>query len=135
MLDPIADMLTRIRNAQRAGRDSVSMPASKLKHEIARILEKEGFILRSEKESLERNKENLIVWLKYVPVSLVERDPAIHEIRRVSKEGRRVYVKKGEIKKVKNGFGLVVVSTSKGVMSGVNAYRQGLGGELLCEVW
>ncbi len=135
MLDPIADMLTRIRNAQRAGRDSVSMPASKLKREIARILEKEGFILRSEKESLENNKENLIVWLKYIPVSLVEKAPAIHEIRRVSKEGRRVYVKKGEIKKVKNGFGMAVVSTSKGVMSGVNAYRQGLGGELLCEVW
>jgi small subunit ribosomal protein S8 len=135
MLDPIADMLTRIRNAQRAGRDSVSMPASKLKREIARILEKEGFILRSEKESLENNKENLIVWLKYIPVSLVEKAPAIHEIRRVSKEGRRVYVKKGEIKKVKNGFGMAVVSTSKGVMSGVNAYRQGLGGELICEVW
>ena len=135
MLDPIADMLTRIRNAQRAGRDSVSMPASRLKREIARILEKEGFILRSEKESLENNKENLIVWLKYIPVSLVEKAPAIHEIRRVSKEGRRVYVKKGEIKKVKNGFGMAVVSTSKGVMSGVNAYRQGLGGELLCEVW
>lgn len=135
MLDPIADMLTRIRNAQRAGRDSVSMPASKLKREIARILEKEGFILRSEKESLENNKENLIVWLKYIPVSLVEKAPAIHEIRRVSKEGCRVYVKKGEIKKVKNGFGMAVVSTSKGVMSGVNAYRQGLGGELICEVW
>lgn len=135
MLDPIADMLTRVRNAQRAGRDKVSMPASKLKREIARILEKEGFILRSEKESLENNKENLIVWLKYVQVSLVEKDPAIHEIRRVSKEGRRVYVKKGEIKKVKNGFGLAVISTSKGVMSGVNAYRQGLGGELICEVW
>jgi small subunit ribosomal protein S8 len=128
-------MLTRVRNAQRAGQDKVSMPASKLKREIARILEKEGFILRSEKESLDNNKENLIMWLKYIPVSLVQKDPAIHEIRRVSKEGRRVYVKKGEIKKVKNGFGLAVVSTSKGVMSGVNAYRQGLGGELICEVW
>ena len=135
MLDPIADMLTRVRNAQRAGQDKVSMPASKLKREIARILEKEGFILRSEKESLDNNKENLIVWLKYIPVSLVLKEPAIHEIRRVSKEGRRVYVKKGEIRKVKNGFGLSVVSTSKGVMSGVNAYRQGLGGELICEVW
>ncbi len=135
MLDPIADMLSRVRNAQRAGMDKVSMPASKLKREIARILEKEGFILRCEKESLDNNKENLIVWLKYIPVSLVLKEPAIHEIRRVSKEGRRVYVKKGEIKKVKNGFGLAVVSTSKGVMSGVNAYRQGLGGELICEVW
>ena len=135
MLDPIADMLTRVRNAQRAGKDKVSMPASKLKREIARILEKEGFILRCEKESLDNNKENLIVWLKYIPVSLVLKEPAIHEIPRVSKEGRRVYVKKGEIKKVKNGFGLAVVSTSKGVMSGVNAYRQGLGGELICEVW
>lgn len=135
MLDPIADMLTRVRNAQRAGRDKVSIPASKLKREIARILEKEGFILRFEKESLEHNKENLIVWLKYIPVSLIVKDPAIHEIRRISKEGRRVYVKKGEIRKVKNGFGLAVISTSKGVMSGVNAYRQGLGGELICEVW
>ncbi len=134
MLDPIADMLTRIRNAQRAGHREVVMPSSKLKLSIAHILEKENFIEKVETES-EGIFENIRIGLKYVKVSQTQKDPAIREIKRVSREGQRIYVKKEDIKKVKNGYGIAVVSTSKGVMTGRDAYRQGLGGEYLCEVW
>jgi small subunit ribosomal protein S8 len=134
MLDPIADMLTRIRNAQRAGHKEVVMPASKLKHSIANILEKERFIEKVERED-DGAFANLRIGLRYVKVSQTQKDPAIREIRRVSHEGQRIYVKKEDIKKVKNGYGVAVVSTSKGVMTGRDAYRQGLGGEYLCEVW
>lgn len=134
MLDPIADMLTRIRNAQRAGHKEVVMPSSKLKLSIAVILEKEHFIEKVEKES-EGIFENIRIGLKYIKVSQTQKDPAIREIKRVSREGQRIYVKKEDIKKVKNGYGIAVVSTSKGVMTGRDAYRQGLGGEYLCEVW
>ncbi|MDD5083702.1 MAG: 30S ribosomal protein S8 [Candidatus Moranbacteria bacterium] len=134
MLDPIADMLTRIRNAQRAGHREVVMPSSKLKLSIARILEKENFIEKVETET-EGVFENIRIGLKYIKVSQTRKDPAIREIKRVSHEGQRIYVKKEDIKKVKNGYGIAVVSTSKGVMTGRDAYRQGLGGEYLCEVW
>jgi small subunit ribosomal protein S8 len=134
MLDPIADMLTRIRNAQRAGHREVVMPSSKLKLSIAYILEKENFIDKVEKEN-EGIFENIRIGLKYIKVSQTQKDPAIREIKRVSREGQRIYVKKEDIKKVKNGYGIAVVSTSKGVMTGRDAYRQGLGGEYLCEVW
>lgn len=134
MLDPIADMLTRIRNAQRAGHKEVVMPSSKLKLSIANILVKENFIEKVEKEA-DGVFENLHIGLRYIKVSQTQKDPAIREIRRVSREGQRIYVKKEDIKKVKNGYGIAVVSTSKGVMTGRDAYRQGLGGEYLCEVW
>lgn len=136
MLDPIADMLTRIRNAQRAGRKTVSVPASKLKFAIAETLLSRGFIGAVEKQRDETGKkESLEITLKYVERSLLRRDPAIIGIRRISKEGCRVYAKKGEIRKVKNGYGLAIVSTSKGVMSGEEAHAKGLGGEYICEVW
>lgn len=134
MLDPIADMLTRIRNAQKAGHKEVVMPSSKLKLSIANILEKENFIEKVEKESA-GSFDNLRIALRYIKVSQTQKDPAIREIKRVSHEGQRIYVKKEDIKKVKNGYGIAVVSTSKGVMTGRDAYRQGLGGEYLCEVW
>jgi small subunit ribosomal protein S8 len=135
MLDPIADMLTRIRNAQAAGHASVSVRASKLKYTIAQILEREGFVARVEKGAAEGEHEMVTVWLKYVQISLTKKAPAIREITRVSKQGCRIYVKKGEIKKVKNGYGIAIVSTSKGIMTGRDAYRQGLGGEYICKVW
>jgi small subunit ribosomal protein S8 len=135
MLDPIADMLTRIRNAQAAGHASVSVRASKLKYTIAQILEREGFVARVEKGAAEGEHEMVTIWLKYVQVSLTKKAPAIREITRVSKQGCRIYVKKGEIKKVKNGYGIAIVSTSKGIMTGRDAYRQGLGGEYICKVW
>lgn len=134
MLDPIADMLTRIRNAQRVGHKEVVVPASKLKMSIAKILEKEQFVEGVKKEQ-EGPLENIRIELKYTKVSQTRKDPAIREIKRVSREGQRIYVKRDDIRKVKNGYGIAVVSTSKGVMTGTDAYRQGLGGEYLCEVW
>lgn len=135
MLDPIADMLTRIRNAQAAGHAKVSVRASKLKHTIARILEREGFVARVEKESAEGAHDMLSIWLKYTQVSPTKKVPAIQEITRISKQGCRIYVKSHEVKKVKSGYGIAIVSTSKGVMTGRDAYRQGLGGEYICKVW
>lgn len=134
MLDPIADMLTRIRNAQAAGHAKVVMRASKLKRTIASILEREGFVDRVETHA-DGNKESLCVWLKYRAVSPTKKIPAIQDIVRMSKQGCRMYVKKDEIKKVKNGYGIAIVSTSQGVMTGGEAYRKGLGGEYLCRVW
>jgi small subunit ribosomal protein S8 len=134
MLDPIADMLTRIRNAQAAGQKTVVMRISKLKYTIAQILEREGFIESLEKET-DGAWENLRIGLKYTTVSPTQKVPAIQEVTRVSKQGRRVYVKKGEIRKVKNGFGIAIVSTSDGVMTGTEAYRRGLGGEYICKLW
>ncbi|MBP9751530.1 MAG: 30S ribosomal protein S8 [Candidatus Moranbacteria bacterium] len=134
MLDPIADMLTRIRNAQRAGHKTVSFPASKIKLAILRVLEDRGFV-GSIASGSEGPKETLTVTLKYSESAPLKLDPAIRELRRISKEGNRVYAKKGDVKKVKNGYGVAIVSTSKGVMAGEDAYRQGLGGEYICEVW
>lgn len=134
MLDPIADMLTRIRNAQAAGHSQVVMGASKLKYTIASILEREGFVARIEKQ-VEGTREMLCIWLKYTVVSPTKKMPAIREVTRVSKQGCRIYVKKSEIKKVKNGYGIAIVSTSEGVMTGTEAYRRGLGGEYICRVW
>lgn len=136
MLDQIADMLTRIRNAQRAGHKEVLIPASRLKLSIAKILEKESFVEKVQKEKTEEGQfENIRIGLKYIQVSPTRKDPAIREIRRMSKQGQRQYVKRDDIRKVKNGYGIAVVSTSKGVMTGKDAYRQGLGGEYICEVW
>ena len=134
MLDPIADMLTRIRNAQKAGHKEVVMPSSKLKLSIANILEKENFIEKVEKESA-GSFDNLRIALRYIKVSQTQKDPAIREIKRVSHEGQRIYVKKEDIKKVKNGYGIAILSTSQGVMTGAEAFRRGLGGEYLCKVW
>ncbi|OGI14414.1 MAG: 30S ribosomal protein S8 [Candidatus Moranbacteria bacterium RIFCSPHIGHO2_12_FULL_54_9] len=134
MLDPIADMLTRIRNAQAAGHAKVAMRASKLKHTIASILEREGFVARVEKQADGIN-EILCIWLKYTQVSPTKKMPAIQEVTRVSKQGCRIYVKQSEIQKVKNGYGIAIVSTSQGVMTGAEAYRRGLGGEYICRVW
>jgi small subunit ribosomal protein S8 len=134
MLDPIADMLTRIRNAQKAGHTRVSMPHSKLKLVIATILAKEGFV-NSVAEGTEGNFKTLEVALKYTQVTPTKKKPGINEITRVSKEGCRIYVQSNQIKKVKNGFGIAVISTSQGVMTGGEAYAKGLGGEYICKVW
>ena len=127
-------MLTRIRNAQRAGRREVVMPASKVKLAIARILEREGFVERVERAE-DGPKANLSITLKYERVSAVDKLPAIQEINRVSKEGLRVYLKKGDVRRVKNGYGISIISTSAGVMTGNEARAKGLGGECICEVW
>ncbi len=134
MLDPIADMLTRVRNAQAAGHQKVSVGASNLKHRVAEILVREGFVERVEKET-EGVRSTLTLWLKYTQVTPTKRTPAIQEITRVSKQGCRIYVKSHEVKKVKNGYGIAILSTSQGVMTGGEAFAKGLGGEYLCKVW
>ncbi|PID62433.1 MAG: 30S ribosomal protein S8 [Gammaproteobacteria bacterium] len=128
MSDPIADMLTRIRNAQMVGKATVSMRASKLKASIASVLKDEGYILDYSVET--GPKAQLMVMLKYY-----QGRPVIEEINRVSRPGLRIYKQKDELPKVKGGLGIAVVSTSKGVMAGDNAQAQGLGGEVVCEVY
>lgn len=134
MLDPIADMLTRIRNAQRAKHANVSVPFSKLKYSIAQILQQRNFIQAVKKEDGEKFPV-LNITLKYEVVSNTEKNPAIREIKRVSRQGQRIYVKKTDIKRIKNGYGISIVSTSKGIMTGDSARKLGLGGEIICEVW
>ena len=128
--DPIADMLTRIRNAILARHDSVLVPASKMKLAIARILKAEGFI--GDFELLkDKSHRTIKIQLKYDE----RNQPVITGLERVSKPGLRVYVQRGEIPRVYGGLGIAIVSTSKGVMTGKKAWRQGFGGELLCYVW
>lgn len=130
MTDPVADMLTRVRNANQALHDEVRMPASKLKTEIAKLLEAEGYIVGWE-ESGEGKDKTLLVKLKYDK----SRRQVISGLRRISKPGRRVYVDRESIPKVLGGMGVAVISTSQGLLSGQEARRRGVGGEILCEVW
>lgn len=130
MTDPIADMLSRIRNGIQARHDRVELPASKLKVEIARILKSEGFI-SNYKLVEEKIQDVLRIYLKYSE----DGEPVIHGIERISRPGRRVYRNKQEIPKVLGGLGLAIVSTSKGVLAGHDAVKSGIGGEVLCQVW
>ncbi len=132
MTDPIADMLTRIRNGIQAHHDRIELPTSKLKVEVARILKSEGFIANFKEVSEDGKPQGTLrVYLKYSE----DGEPVIHGIERVSRPGRRVYRGKEEIPAVLGGLGLAIVSTSKGVLSGTEAARQGVGGEVLCQVW
>lgn len=129
--DPIADMLTRIRNALIIRHDSVTMPASKMKLEIARILKDEGFIETFDTSKVGTPDAALRVRLSYKS----KNNPAITGLKRVSKPGLRVYVGKGEIPRYYGGLGTAIMSTSQGVMTGTQAWGNGIGGELLCYVW
>lgn len=131
--DPIADMLTRVRNALIAGHQLVSMPGSKLKTEIAKILQDEGYIDGFD-ESQEDGHKVLRLSLKYVGERR-QRKPVITGLKRVSRPGRRTYVGKSDIPWVRSGLGIAIMTTPKGVMTGVRARQLGVGGELLCEVW
>ena len=133
--DPISDMLTRVRNAIMAGNTVVTLPSSKIKVAIASILKDEGFI-ESYEEITDKATgfKSLRLNLRYVGVRR-ERQSVIQGLRRVSRPGRRVYVGKGEIPWVQAGLGVAIMSTPKGVMSGVRARQLGVGGEVLCEVW
>ena len=128
MSDPIADMLTRIRNAQAANKANVSMPSSKSKEAIAALLKKEGYIDGIEKAS-EGNKASLSISLKYY-----EGKPVIDELKRVSRPGLRIYKGANELPKVRGGLGVAVISTSKGLMSDREARKSGFGGEVVCYV-
>ena len=128
--DPIADMLTRIRNAIMARHDNVKVPASKMKLALARILKEEGFITEYEVIKGKPHRD-INIQLRY----LEDNQPAISGLKRVSKPGLRVYVQKKEIPRVYGGLGIAIISTSQGVRTGQQAWRQGSGGELLCYVW
>lgn len=128
--DPIADMLTRVRNALRARHPKVDVPSSGLKMEIARILKEEGYILNY--KLVEEGAAKIIrIYLKYT----ANNQPVISKIERVSKPGCRSYTGSGEIPKVLGGLGVNILTTSKGVMTGSEARKAGVGGEILCRLW
>ncbi len=128
MVDPISDMLIRIKNAQAVSHQTVNIPFSKAKFNLAKVLEKEGLI-----ESIttygRKIKKIIEIKLKYK-----EGQPVIKELKRISKPGQRIYLKKSQVKPVKQGYGLAIISTSQGLMTNKQARKKGLGGEVLCEI-
>lgn len=126
MTDPIADMLTRIRNAQMARHESVAIPRSIIKKSILEILKKEGFIADLDEKESEYN-----VTLKYDKFG----DPVIHQLKRISKPGLRHYLKSDEIKQVMGGLGISIISTNRGIVTNREAKKEKLGGEIICEIW
>jgi len=130
--DPIADMLTRIRNACMARHATVSIPSSKMKLAIAQILKREGFIQDFTVQKEEgKPYHTIVITLKYTP----DRRPVITGLKRVSKPGLRIYTKRADIPRVRGGLGLSILSTPRGVMAGHEAWQQRVGGEVLCYVW
>ena len=129
-VDPIGDMLTRIRNGQMRSLNKISIPFSNFRSKILDVLKKEGYIINFIVDKDKDNKKSILVDLKYY-----EGRPVIREIKRVSKPGRRVYSRSTSIPKVMNGLGLAIVSTSKGVMSDTDARKNNLGGEIICRVF
>jgi len=130
MTDPVADMLTRIRNANMVKLQKVDIPSSNLKVNIANVLKQEGFI-KNYKVISDNLQGVLRIYLKYID----EKDSVINEIKRVSKPGGRVYTKSEDIPVVKNGLGVAILSTSKGIITDNAARQAGVGGELLCTIW
>ena len=130
LTDPVADFLTRIRNAYKARHQKMDVPASKLKLEIARILKEEGYISNF-KSTDEEGRKVLRVYLKYGP----NNEGVINNITRISRPGCRVYVGRNEINRVLGGLGINILTTPKGVMTGRQARKEGVGGEVLCEVY
>ncbi|RUM87846.1 MAG: 30S ribosomal protein S8 [Thermodesulfatator sp.] len=129
MTDPIADMLTRIRNAVRARHEKVDIPASKLKMNIANLLKEEGFI--NSHRVIKDGKQGIIrITLRYHRGT-----PVLHNLQRISRPGRRIYADKDEIPTIRGGLGVAIISTSKGVMTDLTAKQQGIGGEVVCAVW
>ena len=129
LTDPIADMLTRIRNAVLIKTEKVDIPASKMKVEVAKILKEEGFI-KSYKIIKDKKQGILRITLKYT-----ENEPMITGLKRISKPGRRVYVGKGKVPKAMGGVGVAIVTTSKGILTDEECRRDGVGGEVICHVW
>ena len=133
MTDPVADFLTRLRNAANAQHHDVIIPSSKLKREMARILKEQGYIESYEVQaaSAQRPGEHLAVTLKYT----TDRKPVISGMQRVSRPGQRTYVDHAHIPRIQGGMGTAIISTSKGVMTGHEARQQGVGGEVVAQVW
>lgn len=130
MSDPLADMITRIRNGQRANKKAVSSPASKMRQRVLDVLEREGYIRGYVRNEENAGKPELSIELKYH-----ESDPVIREIKRVSKPGRRVYSSVNDLPRVRNGLGISIVSTPKGVLSDAEARAENVGGEVICTVF
>jgi small subunit ribosomal protein S8 len=131
LTDPVADMLTRIRNANKALHDSVEMPNSKLKEEIARILKEEGYVRDYRVEQGEQPYKLLVIDLKYGR----GRERVLTGVKRISKPGRRIYAGKDRLPRVLGGMGTAILSTSRGVITSRTAEREGIGGEVICFVW
>ena len=129
MVDPISDMLIRIKNAQAVSRQTVNIPFSKIKFSLAKVLEKEGLI---EAITTRGRKIKKIIEIK---LKYEKGQPVIEEIKRVSKPGQRIYLKKSQVKPIRQGYGLSIISTSQGLMTNKEAKKKGLGGEVLCEIW
>lgn len=130
MTDPIADFLTRVRNATQVNHSKVEIPASKVKKAIAEIFKEEGFV--KDCEFIDDGKQGIIrIYLKYGP----NREKVITGLKRISKPGLRVYAKKGEVPRVLGGLGIAIISTSQGIMTDKKARKLGLGGEVLCYIW
>jgi small subunit ribosomal protein S8 len=130
LTDPIADMLTRIRNANKALHETTEMPASRVKEEIARLLQEEGYIAGYERRAGE-SYDTLVIQLKYGP----SRERIITDLKRVSKPGRRVYARKDRLPRVLGGMGTAIMSTSSGLVTSKTAEREGIGGEVICFIW
>jgi small subunit ribosomal protein S8 len=128
-MDPITDLLNRIRNAQAVLKPAISLPFSNIKHEIAKILEREGLVGKVEKAG-KKVKKTLEIELKYDG-----KEPAISGLKRVSKPGQRIYLPAKDIRRVKGGYGFAIVSTSKGLLTDKEARKQRIGGEILCQIW
>ncbi len=128
--DPIGDMLTRIRNGQRVGKKSVESPSSLMRKRVLEVLQKEGYIRNYRSEEIRRGIERLIIELKYN-----EGQPVIESIGRASKPGRRLYCAVKKLASYRSGLGMSILSTSKGVMSDIDARNQGVGGEIICQVF
>lgn len=129
--DPVADMLTKLRNAGMAKHDNVDVPSSKLKLEIVKILKTEGYIKNFKKVSADDGKSHIRVYLKYDDAA----SPVIHGLEKISKPGRRVYAGYKKMPRVFNGYGTLIVSTSIGVTTGRKAAEKQVGGEIICTVW
>ncbi len=129
MVDPISDMLIRIKNAQAVSHQTVNVPFSKIKFNLAKVLEKEGLI---EAITTRGRKIKKIIEIK---LKYEEGQPVIKELKRISKPGQRIYLKKSQVKSVRQGYGLAIISTSQGLMTNKEAKKKGLGGEILCEIW
>ncbi|MGH2652983.1 MAG: 30S ribosomal protein S8 [Actinomycetota bacterium] len=130
MTDPIADMLTRIRNANTAYKDEVQIPASKIKEQIAQVLAREGYVKAHRTEG-DEPRQRIVIEMKYGP----DRERTISGLKRVSRPGQRVYADRGELPRVLGGLGVAILSTSQGVMTDRQAARRGIGGEVICHVW
>lgn len=126
MTDPIADMLTRIRNAQMARHKAVTIPRSRIKRSILEILKREGFV-----SEIEEKESDFSVSLKYDKFG----DPVIHQLKRISKPGLRQYMKYSDIKPVMGGLGVSIISTNRGIVTNKEAKKEKLGGEIICEIW